>query len=78
VIATVDWDALLQIIWTSIVAGIGVTAAFGIAILGATRAVDLRRAGQGASALVAGTVGVLGLAVVCGAIVFGIVVMTNK
>jgi hypothetical protein len=77
-IASVDWDALVQVIWSSILAGIGVTAAFGIAIVGATRAVDLRRNGQGAAAIAAGAVGVLALAVVGGAIVFGIVVMTTK
>ncbi len=77
-IASVDWDALLQVVWSSILAGIGVTAAFGVAIVGATRAVDLRRGGRGGASIVAGTIGTVALALVCAAIVFGIVVMTNK
>ena len=39
-LAIVDTSDLLTVVWTSIVAGIGVTAAFGFAILGAGRAVD--------------------------------------
>ena len=36
-IATVvDWDALLQVIWVSLVAGVGVTAAWAFAIVGGT------------------------------------------
>ena len=41
--AVVDWGALLEVVWTSLLGGIGVTAIFAVAILGATRAVDLRQ-----------------------------------
>jgi hypothetical protein len=78
VIASIDWDALLEVVWSSAVAGVGVTAAFGIAIVGVTRAVDLRREGHASAALAAGAVGTVALAVVGAAIVFGIVVMTSK
>ncbi len=36
----VDTQALLEVIWVSLVAGIGVTAVYGVAIVGASRAVD--------------------------------------
>ncbi len=75
--AIVDWDALLTVIWASLVAGIGVTAAFGFAILGGVRAVDLRRDGRVVEATLFSVVGVVGLVVVAGAIVFGIVVLTD-
>lgn len=78
IVASVDWDALVEVIWTSIVAGIGVTASFGIAIVGVTRAIDLRRDGRVAGSAFAGAVGICALAVVAGAIVFGILVMTSK
>ena len=48
--SVVDWGALLEVVWTSLVGGIGVTAIFAVAILGATRAVDLRQAGNPAAA----------------------------
>jgi hypothetical protein len=78
VIATVvDWDALLQVIWVSLVAGVGVTAAWGFALLGSTRALELGREGRVAEAAIYGVVGVAGVVAVVGAIVFGIVILTG-
>jgi hypothetical protein len=77
-IAAVDWDALLQVLWSATVAGIGVTAAFGFAIVGVTRAVDARRGGQVAPMAMFGALGFLALAVVLAAVVFSIIVMTSK
>jgi hypothetical protein len=77
-IASIDWDALWEVVWSSVVAGIGVTVIFGVAIVGVTRAVDLRRDGHGVASVVAGAVGIAALTVVAAAVVLGIVVMTNK
>jgi hypothetical protein len=78
VIATVvDWDALLQVIWVSLVAGVGVTAAWAFGIVGGTRALEHGRDGRTAEAVVYGAVGVIGVAAVVGAIVFGIVILTG-
>jgi hypothetical protein len=76
-LAFIDWDALLTVIWASLLAGIGVTAAFGFAILGGTRAVELGRAGRPGEATVYGVLGVLGIATVLGAVVFGIVILAD-
>jgi hypothetical protein len=75
--AIVDWDALLTVTWASLVAGIGVSAAYGFAILGGTRALDFSRDGRVGEAALFGVVGAIGLALVFGAIVFGIVVLTE-
>jgi hypothetical protein len=77
-LATVDWDALLQVVWVSILTGIGVTVVFAIAIYGATRAVDLSRDGRVAEAGLFAVVAVAGLIAVGGAVIFGIVAMTDK
>jgi hypothetical protein len=77
-LAAVDWDALLQVVWVSVVAGIGVTSAFAMAIYGATRAVDLSRSGRVAEAGLFALVAAAGLLAVAAAVVFGIVVMTDK
>jgi hypothetical protein len=78
VIATVvDWDALLQVIWVSLVAGVGVTAAWGFALLGSTRALEVGREGRVAEAAIYAVVGVVGFAAVVAAIVFGIVILTG-
>jgi hypothetical protein len=77
VTAIIDWDALLTVIWASAVAGIGVTAAFGVAILGGTRAVELGREGRPGEATLFGVVGGVGAVAVIAAIVFGIVVLSE-
>jgi hypothetical protein len=76
--STVDWGAMGEVVVAALVAGLTVTLAFSIAILGATRAVDLRRDGHAAAAWVYGAVGVLGLAVTALAVVLGILAMAAK
>ena len=76
--SVVDGEALLQVLWVSLVTGIGVTACYAAAILGATRAIDLSRRGRMAEAAIFGLLGVVAIAVVAGAVVFGIIVMTHK
>jgi hypothetical protein len=76
-IATVDWDALLTVVWSALLAGIGVTAAYGLVILGTTRALDLGRQGRTGEAAVYGLIGAAALVAVVVAIVFGIVVLSE-
>ena len=73
----VDTDALLQVIWVSLIAGIGVPSCFALAILGSTRAVEFGRNGRPVEAVLFGVVGVLGLGVVIASIVFGILTLVN-
>jgi uncharacterized membrane protein len=77
-LATIDWDALWTAVWAAAAGGVGVTAAYGFAILGSVRAVERGREGRTAAAAAYGAIGAIGLVVVLGAIVFGIVVLTNK
>jgi hypothetical protein len=74
----VEWADLLQVVWSSLLAGLGVAFAFSLSLLGATRAVDLRRDGHTGAASVYVVVMVVGLIATAAAIVFGIVVMTSK
>jgi hypothetical protein len=55
-IATVDWDALLTVVWSAMLAGIGVTTAYGLVILGFNRALDLGRQGRAGEAAVYGVI----------------------
>ena len=74
----VEWDLLLQVIWASLAAGIAVTIAVSLAILGAARAADARRDGDTLDAIFYSALLVLGLAACVAAVVLGIVVMTSK
>jgi hypothetical protein len=73
----VDTDALLEMLWTATLAGLGVTAAFGLAILGSTRAVDMSRAGRPGEATLYGAMGALAFVAVIAAVVFAIIVMID-
>ena len=78
-IATVvDWSALRDVVLYSLAAGVGVTVAFSLAILGLTRLADMRRDGRTAEAVGYATLATLGLAVSATAVVIGIILMTSK
>jgi hypothetical protein len=46
----VDTHLLLQVVWVSFVAGIGISALFSLVIVGSARAGDARRAGRDGAA----------------------------
>jgi hypothetical protein len=74
----VETKELIETVGASLIAGVGVTAVFSMAIWGGARFVDLSRDGRPAAAAAAVAVGVLALAATMAAVVFGIVVMTSK
>ena len=73
----VDTGDLLEVIWVSLAAGIGVTAVYGLAIFGAARAIDLGRASRSGAATLFGALGVVAMAAVVAAVVLGIVVLAE-
>jgi hypothetical protein len=60
--ALVDVKALLKVVWISLVAGIGVIAAYSLVVLGATRAGDLRRRERPGLAVLYGLLAAVGIA----------------
>jgi hypothetical protein len=74
----VETKELLQTVAASLIAGVGVTAAFSIVIFGITRSADMMRDERPLLATAAGGLAALAGLVVIAAIVFGIVVMTQK
>jgi hypothetical protein len=74
----VEWGTLGKVILAALVTGVGVTSAFAIAILGATRSVEMRRAGRGPEATGFAALAFVAFVVVVAAIVGGIVEMSEK
>ena len=74
----VDTDALLKTIVAAFVAGVGVTFIFALAILGASRFVDLSRDGRGAEAIAFGVLALVAVLVALAAVTLGIIVMSQK
>jgi hypothetical protein len=74
----IDAHAAWQAVWTAAVAGVGVTVVFSLAVLGATRSTDLRRADRPAESALFALLSVLGLAATIGAVVYAITLITTK
>ena len=76
--AAIDFHSLGQVIWVSVVAGVGVSVLFSVVIWGADKAGDARRAGQDGQALAYGVLAVAAMAVFSAAVIIGVVVMLQK
>jgi cation transporter-like permease len=74
----VETTELLQTVAASVIAGIGITIVFSIAVYGATRFVDLSRDERTVAATAAIATAVLAFLVCIAAVVIAIIVMTNK
>jgi hypothetical protein len=77
-VAAIDFHALGQVIWVSLVAGVGVSVLFSLVIFGADKAGDARREGQEGQALAYGTLAVVSMVVFSVAVVVGVIVMLRK
>jgi hypothetical protein len=74
----VDWSQLLRVVEAGLVAGVGVSVAFSLLILGALRAGESRQQQRPIAALSYGALATLGLVVCVGAVVFGVSTMLAK
>ena len=74
----VDWGTIGQVVLYSLAAGVGVAFCFSLAVVGATRFAEARRAGTTAPAALYAVLATLGLLATTGAVVLGIVVMATK
>ena len=76
--AAIDFHALGQVVWVSLVAGVGVTVLFSLVIFGTDKARDARRGGQDGQAVLYSALAAVAMLVFSAAVVFAIVVMLNK
>jgi hypothetical protein len=77
-LAAVEAGQLLQVVWVSLLAGVGVTALFSVVVLAAVRSAEARRAGRDAA--FAGYMALAGVALVTFgvAVALGVQVMLAK
>jgi hypothetical protein len=74
----VDTEALLKVVWVSLVAGIGVIVAFSLAVLGGIRGADARRSRGGAAAVPYYALAVLAVAACLWALYRGYLFVVEK
>ncbi len=72
----VDGGLLLQVVWVSLVAGIGVTILFSLVVFGTSRAMEARREGENPAPY--GALAVLMMVAFLGTVAFGIAVILDK
>lgn len=74
----VDVGALLDVVWASLVAGVGLAVIFSVTIAGAARSSHYRREGRGTAATAWGAVAALCGLICAAAVVVGVAVMLHK
>ncbi len=74
----VDGHLLLQVVWVSMLAGVGITALFSLVIFGSAKAGDARRAGHGAAAAAYLTLALVAFATFAVGVVLGVQTMITK
>lgn len=78
VIAAGTAGQIIRVVWSSILASVGVAVVFSVAIVGLIRASELRRAGREGVASAYTAVAVAALLVCAGAVVYGVVLVGQK
>jgi hypothetical protein len=69
---------IIEVIWVSLVAGVFVTVAFAVVVLGTARSAELRRSRHGTGALVWAGIAVVAFALFAAAVGFGVHIMLSK
>jgi hypothetical protein len=77
-VAAIDFHALGQVIWVSLVAGVGACVLFALVIWGADRAAVARREDDGGQVLAYVLIAVAAMVVFSVAVVVGVIVMLRK
>lgn len=74
----VDWGQLLEVVEAGLIAGVGITVAFSLLILGTVRASEARQQSRSGKMALHGGLAAFALVVCLGAIVFGVSTMLTK
>ena len=74
----VDAGQLAEVVWVSVLAGVGVTVAFSFVLLGTSGWSQCRRDGRGGPAAVYATVAAVAMLIFVGVVVFGFHIMLSK
>jgi hypothetical protein len=78
VLAAVDVAGLVEVVWVSILAGVGITTMFSLVLLGGARSAEARRSGRAHVATLYGALAALAFAVFAAGVIFGVNIMLSK
>jgi hypothetical protein len=74
----VEAGDIFEVIWVSIVAGVFVTVAYSLVVVGTARSAEARRGGRGSAALGYATLAVIAFAAFAATVVYGVHIMLTK
>jgi hypothetical protein len=77
-LSVVEIGQLFEVIWVSLLAGVGITAAYSFVVLGTARSAEARRSGQTGAAVGYGLLAAVFLILFAGGFVFAIEIMLTK
>ena len=78
VLGVVELGQIVEVIWVSLLTGVGITAIFSFLVLGTGRSAEARRAHQTGAALGYGLVAVFSLVLFAAIVVLGVQIMLSK
>jgi hypothetical protein len=74
----INTHALVKMLYSSVVAGVGVAVVFSIAILGTTRSSEMRRAHRTAAAATYAALAAAGLLLAAAIVIYGLILVAHK
>jgi MFS superfamily sulfate permease-like transporter len=77
-VLAVSASDLLEVVWVSALAGVGITLAFSLVVLGGGRSTEARRGGRDAAATAYAVLAGLAFVAFAAGVVFGVHVMLSK
>jgi hypothetical protein len=78
VLAAIDAGQLAEVVWVSLLAGVGVTAAFSFVVLGSARSSEARRAGNSGAATAYAALAITMFTLFAAGVIFGVHIMLSK
>jgi predicted membrane channel-forming protein YqfA (hemolysin III family) len=76
--AAIDAHLLLKVLYTSLIAGVGVSVVFSVAVLGVVRSSEARRDERPTAAVSYALLGAAGLVLTAALIVYGLILLARK
>jgi hypothetical protein len=77
-VAAIDGAGLVEVVWVSLLAGVGVTLTFSLVVLGTGRSAAARREGNERAATGYALIAALAFAIFAVGVVFGVNIMLSK
>ncbi|ADB51305.1 hypothetical protein [Conexibacter woesei] len=74
----VDWGQLLEVVEAGLIAGVGISVAFSLVILGTVRASEAQQQSRTVALVGYGALAIVAVAVCIGAVIFGVSTMLTK